>query len=275
MPQTEPMAIGSAFDSFVKAEIARLLGKTNRLAELLERSVEPQNFHLVKEANKLFELYNYCGRVKNLIDEGIEDIELEFREDIGGVIVPGTKALIGGVTLFGKPDALLKGNIPLDWKVNGWNSKTGQSPKKGYKDSIIIKNNQIKEQNKRHSDYPLNLEQIDQDWATQLLFYWWLLDKCNSLPPMAAIEQVAIRQDTIALVSYRATIGQEFANNIWTQLIDIWERFLDGKFKEPEPGLYKCEPFNNPRTCTLECSAYKETLGDPMKREMIVAQKLR
>lgn len=283
MPQTEQMAIGSAFDAFVKAEISRLLGKEVKLAQLLESSVSKDNKHIIRYAHDLFNIYNYYGCVKQLMDEGIEDIELDIKKTVGGEKVSGTDFNLGGVPLFGKPDAMLSNNRPIDWKVNGWNSKTGQSPKPAYQRALEIKiktNDQgeiISHTNAgdkgRHNNYPLPMEYIDDKWALQLLVYYWLGSKIEITedtlcPKEVGIEQIAIRPNTICLVRYRTTISKDFAKKIYDTVKKIWTMFETGEFPEPQPSFQTCEPYNNPKVCTMVCEAYKNKLGNEMERLM-------
>lgn len=271
MPQTEQMAIGCAFDAFVKAELARLLGKEPKLAEMLN-TIELQNVHVIPEGKQLFEKYVYEGCMHRLVDEGLANVELSIKKIVDGKQIKGTEKILGGIPLFGKPDAAFINNSHADWKVNGYKSANGVSPKKGYLRCIV---NGVDKG--RHKDYGINLEEIDEDWATQLLFYYWMASG-NSEPNSklrGAIEQIAIRGDTVAFVSIRANIGVEFQIKVFKQLTDLWNNIVEGEIEEPKPDLWKCEPFNNPKPCTLYCERYKKILGDPMRREMLVAQKLR
>lgn len=286
MPQTEAMAIGTAFDAFVKAEIARLLGKPNRLNQLLG-GLEEQNLNVIPHANALFEAYNYCGRVEELMKEGIEDIELSIERTVGGSKVAGTQVNLGGVPIFGKPDMRL-GFGHSDWKVNGFGSKTGQSPKPGYKScktvkfkypigSVFFEGNSFSYTGEKghHERFGEPLELIDSKWAEQLLFYSWLDGVPIEGDRQVGIEQIAIRGETVAFASFRTKISKEFALNTYATLVDKWQRFNQGEFEDAIPDMFKCEPYNFPRTCTLVCTAYKNTLGDKMQREVMLANRKR
>lgn len=273
------MAVGSAFDSFVKAELAHLLGKHSEqkvlLAQLL-KTVDDRNSDCIIVGKKLFEEYNYQGCVRRLMDDGLTDIELESQRDILGKEVQGTEKTIGAVPVFCKPDAKMVFarrqiyttkvffdagiEAPIDWKVTGAFSQSGGSPKPGYLRSY--KNGC---DNGRHERYGIPLEDIDQYWATQLTFYNWVLNNTEG-PLPAAIEQVVVAPDSVRFVSYRTYISHEYANGIRHRLVDFWERLHSGQIKDPVPSLWTCEPFGNPRPCTVVCSAYKKTLGNPMER---------
>ena len=265
LPQTKPMAVGYAFESFVKAELAFVLGKSNdrknTLAKLLE-NVEEHNLECIAIGHDLFDKYQFWGCFDRLVKDGLHDIELSIHQTVQGELVAGKEGEVSGVPIFGKPDATMlnRGDnslIPTDWKVNGHGSATGQSPKPGYIRCFV--DGQDKGQ---HITYGIaTLEQINREWAIQLLFYNWMLG--NKSPFFGAIEQVAIRGNTVAFTSYRARISDDFIQEHLSRLIDLWGRFNKGQFAEPEPGQWKCEPYGFPRVCTVTCEAYARTLGDP------------
>lgn len=266
-PQTKPMAVGSAFDSFVKAEIAYLLGKhkesKNLLAELL-KTVSEQHADCILVGKKLFEEYNYAGCVRRLMDDGLTDIELSSTREIFGQTVAGSEKTIGGVPVFCKPDAVIGTNTPIDWKVNGALSDTGASPKKGY---LRCYKNGCDQG--RHDQYGIPLEDIDKDWAIQLTFYAWVAGKLEGNLPVA-IEQVAVRGAVVQFASFRTYVSDSFAQAVKAQLQDYWERFNSGVVADPVPGTWKCEPFGTPRPCTVVCKAYKATLGNAIDRSMMI-----
>lgn len=267
-PQSPPMAVGSAFDSFVKAELARRLGKPeykNKLSKLLE-TVSNENDQYIKAGHDLFNIYVANGCLENLINDGLEEIELSIEKSIGGEIVPGTETMFGSIPLFGKPDASLRGLIPHDWKVNGYGSNSGQSPKQGYK--RCISNGVDKGP---HKKVGMTLEEIDYKWGVQLVFYNWMLGNHYTDNLYGSIDQIACRGDTVAIASFRVKIGEGFARTILDQLTDMHNRFIKGEFKEPEPSFNRCEPYGNARVCTLVCDSYKKTLGDSDYRKVMKA----
>jgi hypothetical protein len=269
--QTKPMAVGSSFDSFVKAEIAFALGKhkdsKNLLAELL-KNVDDECRDCIPVGKKLFDEYKNSGCLRRLLDEGLVDIELSFKQDIFGTEVAGTGKLIGKVPVFCKPDAVINPYkspllTPTDWKVNGALSQTGASPKPGY---LHCYRNGFDEG--PHDKCGCHMEDIDKDWAIQLCFYSWVLNPNDhtgkNLP--VAIEQVAVRPNQVSFVSYRTTVSAGFCSWVKTTLEDLWERFALGEIAEPTPSFFLCEPFGTPKSCTMLCSAYKNILGDEVMR---------
>ena len=251
LQQTEAMAIGCAFDSFAKAELAYVLGKKNKKKNLLAtllQSVEDHNKHIIPLGNQLFEKYYEYGCFDNLIQEGMEDIELVIHKNIAGV-----EGTLGEVKLFGKPDATLVGRIPLDWKVSGFGSAAGQSPKQGYFRCLSAP----RVDKGVHPKYGLPLETIDIRWATQLVFYNWMLGN-DTLDMSGRIEQCAIRPTATVFASYRAKISPEFITITRLKLTDRWNRFRNGEIADPIPTRPTCEPYNHPKICTAICEKYKQ-----------------
>jgi len=258
LPQTEAMAIGCAFDSFAKAELAYALGKTsdrkNLLSTLLQ-TVEEHNSHLISKGNELFELYYAWGLFDKLLEEGLEDVELVIHSSLP---IVGTLGHVGQVNLFGKPDARFPSK-PLDWKVSGYGSLKGQSPKPGYYRCLTSAG-----QDKGvHEKYGIPLEEIDKRWATQLVFYNWM--NGNDTAAMSGrIDGAFIRPGVVAFASYSATISPMFIKTLRDDVVDKWSRFKQGKFKEPIPTRATCEPFNTPRVCTCMCEEYKKIFLNDM-----------
>jgi hypothetical protein len=257
MPQNEQMAVGCAFDAFVKSRISELLGKEVFLAKLLE-TVEPQNAHLIPIAHDIFDTYESYGCVKMLLDQGIADIELEYKERIGGLEVPGSKSILGGVTLFGKPDAELQGGVPLDWKTSGYNFEGSKSPPAGYTRYIKKGYNQGAHPEKK------NMEQVDMKWATQLAMYKWLRSGLTLHSFSSVIDLILIQGTEISVANYSLPIGDKFLVELWAKVLDTWSRFQEGSFIEPSPSSTLCEPYRQPKVCTCFCPLYKQFMTDPV-----------
>ncbi len=129
LPQEPPMAVGSAFDAFVKAALhSQLFGVSSNpqfeFGTIFESQVEPQCRDFAREAGKhVFECYVLCGAYDELLgwlQKSIEPPRFEFT-------LTGT---IGGAPFLGKPDVrfvldLGEGRISVidDFKVHGYCSK--------------------------------------------------------------------------------------------------------------------------------------------------------
>jgi len=194
LPQTPPMAVGSAFDAEVKAALhAALFGVGSNpqfeFQTIFESQVEPQCRDFALSAGKVvFEAYKVSGAYDDLLDllqQSVEPPRFEFT-------VTGT---IGGAPFTGKPDVrfvldLGQGRISCVWdfKVHGYCGKYNTSPSKGYMTCLdgfkAAKSSQS--HGKEHKlflamDYrglTINsgyMEFCNAEYADQLTLYGWLL----------------------------------------------------------------------------------------------------
>jgi hypothetical protein len=193
------MCVGTAFDAFVKEAIGKELQiPCPPLEELLKGIEEPS---LRKDAMEiggvLFKNYEKLGCLAALIKEGVREVDLKPER----TVVPGTARQLlgremGGVPIFGYPDALLVMSdgtrVVLDWKTT-----TSGSPAPGYLRRFHSQNPMMRYEapHERHGE---PLESLSQDWADQLATYSWLLRDHVGLgesfkPCHAAIDQVVYK----------------------------------------------------------------------------------
>jgi len=253
-PQTPQMAVGSAFDSFIKAEIARLLGKPNRLSELI-KTVD--NWEYVKIGNEICQEYIRQGCLKTLMDEGLTEIEIKGEDGLCHGILPGTDIPVAGI-----PDAAFSDGTPVDWKVSGYKSRK-RSPTQGY--TRLIHNNFNRG---RHDKYYQPMHKINERWALQLIFYNWML-KQPVRKYTGAIEEIIIKDDKLYFGSFRNHIDPTYAMDIRNKVMNKWNRLAKGEIDTPKPSVYLCEPYGTPRTCTLACTYYLELFDDPIMRAVL------
>lgn len=192
VPQSPAMSVGSAFDSFCKAELYwRAFGRRDEkytFDYLFSRSVEPQNRDFAFEAGKyIFESYQRCGAFTDL-DELLQasDQPPQFEVEVTGTI--------DGTPLLGRPDCRFFHkcgvHVVFDWKVNGYCSKHAYSPCKYYSHVYDCWGPErappSRNANKPHPEYrPYDhhgvtihegfLEGANNEWADQLSTYAWLL----------------------------------------------------------------------------------------------------
>lgn len=279
-PQTEQMAMGSAFDSHVKAAIIHHYGWKEQSLALLLNSVDPTMLHMIEYSKAVFDMYAASGALADLFKIGIRTVESESKREMRNE--NGDLDFV----LFGYPDAELNPpnseyayGVPSDWKVGGWQAAKPRSPKPGYFSYLIQdKENPSKFYEKGpHKDCGMPMEDIDGDWGIQLLMYsWFQSGYVKGLNPWVRLEQVLINPDwTVNVARYQTTISAAFSDEIYNKCKEIWARFSVGEIKDPSPGVWTCEPFGKPRACTLVCDKYKKTLGNPIQREILLAQNRR
>jgi len=260
MPQTEPMAVGSAFDAEIKVYYAQKLGikfcteegveiPTNTSDALFERQVEPQCRDFARSAGRdVFNFYVKCGAAADLLIllEGsmrlgyVPRFEFSLRRsvrDITGKENESTR----GLDLLGKPDTYFKmvdqdgrlHGIVLDYKVNGWCSSRTTSPNKGY---IMLRPD-----GKMHKDcWPslhcsgmrINiacpLEQANEEWAVQLSTYGWLLGESVGGDFVTAIDQIVGPATSPRVAAHRCTVTPTFQIGVLERYKALWEIINSG-----------------------------------------------
>ena len=205
-PQSGAMAVGSAFDAFVKCALHHhLFGNEGgdfitregvntgigiyNLKRLFEEQVDnPEIRPWAWEAGKYcFDCYVTWGVYGELLRElqtSDEDPRFEFT----------LQGEVNGVPLLGKPDLWYKRGIQViyDWKVMGYCSKSSQSPKKFYKGCRdcwgmdrgkatrggggLKSHKGYKEiDHHGHAIGEHYLEEVDKRWADQISIYSWMM----------------------------------------------------------------------------------------------------
>lgn len=254
MPQTKPMSIGSAFDAYAKNYIVTNLfdavPEGFEFEEIFEAQVETQNRIWAREHGKIaFDQYKQSGALSDLM------IELEraqstprFEFTVEGELEASNEGITLPIPLLGKPDIYfvshVGAHIIVDWKVNGYCSKNGVSPKKGY---VKCRDGWTAEQaphsrshNTMHKDaHPLMvgglevniaqfLEDIDEKWATQLCIYAWLLGEEVGARFIICIEQLACKHGMIRVASHRARSGEKFQLGLMMKIFKMWSALRKG-----------------------------------------------
>ncbi len=258
LPQTMPMSVGSAFDAYVKSVLHKqLFGGTNPKFEfetLFTAQVESQNRDFAKEAGLVcYEAYKASGALSDLLillmkANGEPQFEFEARgvvdsNDGAKLEREGFLGTIGHVVFLGKPDAFFTTKegqkIILDWKVNGYCSKSNLSPRKGYvrvrdgwtwekgpasrtngnshKEAHVIIENGI-EINLNHQ-----IQDIDDSWARQLAIYSWLCGAQVGDDITCAIDNLVCSPGKIKVAEFRSKIGVDFQKNLYNTSQDIWD----------------------------------------------------
>ena len=240
-PQTEPQAVGSAFDAFVKSALSKdLFGRgANPELEfqtLFETQVDPhvRDFALVA-GKHVFDSYYYTGSYEELLAElQAADGEPRFEFKL-------TKT-IEGVPLLGKPDCryLTQGgaHVMLDWKVNGYCSKYAASPAKYY---AMVRDGQDQKPSrnagKPHKKYESTffkgmtigthfLEDTNSSWADQLSIYGWMMDEQVGTEDMVArIDQIVAKPaepPILRVANHKARVSSQWQLGLMKRLQSCW-----------------------------------------------------
>jgi hypothetical protein len=241
LPQTLPMAIGSAFDAFCKAALfKRFYGLTDpdfNLDTLLQAQVEKQHRDEAYAAGKhVFTFYQASGAfdaLLKLIDASRAEPQFEFQ----------VSAPVCGIPLLGKPDCRFMTkegvHVILDWKLNGYCGKYTTSPNKYYCELYTQKGK--KGAHKGYQPMPFNgidihagwLEDSNEDWASQLATYGWLMgEQVGDENVVVAIEQVVCTPtDTIPdlrVASFRSRISKAYQESLLRRYQQCWMAIESG-----------------------------------------------
>jgi hypothetical protein len=251
IPQTDYMSIGSAFDAYVKAALHGALfgaGADPRFEfdAIFTEQVEPQNRDWALEAGKFaFECYKITGSYDELLADLMMSLEPpQFEFTINQEIM--------GVPLLGKPDLRYVdhtgAHVILDWKVNGFCSKYGASPYKGFR---MIRDGWTPEDGKPsrgvgkpHKMYkPIPhkgitigahfIEETCKDWADQLSIYGWMLgEEVGNEDVVVRVDQLACKPKNpypwIRVANHCCRISEEWQRSLVERLSNCWNAITSG-----------------------------------------------
>lgn len=242
-PQVNYMAVGSAFDAYVKSSIhsaifgdAATKGSPFEFETLFEKQVEPHvRDEVLKRSTFLWDKYRSLGAYANLLTDIVDSPyapEMEFKV---------TKE-INGVPIMGYPDLRYITrqlvHVIADFKVNGSFSKHGVSPVQGYKRALSFakKDGSIKEEvhkkfvPKQFKDVVISencLGDFERDWATQLTIYAWCMGETPGHEDFVVrMEQIACRPNrnelNVKVATHMSQISGRFQMEVMRRLIECW-----------------------------------------------------
>ncbi|RLJ04708.1 MAG: hypothetical protein DRP08_01040 [Candidatus Aenigmatarchaeota archaeon] len=248
LPQTQPMAIGSSFDAYVKNYLYERLFGVNHdpkfgLQKIFEDQVETHNRAWAWEhGNYVFKCYKESGALSDLILQ-LEAAQGQPRFEFT------VEALIGGVPLLGKPDVYFVSRqgarIIIDWKVNGYCANRSTSPKKGFincRDTWVGK--QTRGNNMPHKDaQPMLIngmmvnaagyfEHVDISWTNQLAVYAWLVGEPVGGDFIVGIDQIISKgmppKPQLRVAQHRAKISALHQEALIKSIQDMWSVIKTG-----------------------------------------------
>jgi hypothetical protein len=250
-PQMDYMSIGSAFDAYVKAELA--LDLWGRDADpqfdfdtIFTDQVEEHNRDWARKAGYYaYKCYVISGSYRELLqalENAAEEPQFEF----------GVSGEVEGVPLFGKPDCRYitrEGtHVILDWKVNGFCSKYGASPYKGYalirdgwdhelmKPSRGVGKSHKLYKPREHGGLTIGshyLEETSKDWADQLSIYGWMLgENVGDESVVVCIDQLACKPNgewpAIRVANHRCRVSEIWQQSLVIRLKNCWGTLQSG-----------------------------------------------
>jgi hypothetical protein len=254
--QTQAMSIGSSFDAYAKSYITeKLFGKGHdpkyEFQTIFEAQVSPQWRDWARlHGLYVFEKYQKCGALADLLLDLQQAVNVpKFEIDVTGVISnqrEGKTIMHGGVTFLGKPDVFYinkhGAHVIVDWKVNGYLSKSAWSPMPGY---VSLRGDSKK--TGHHKDCRLtmhhgtlingaaSLHDYNVDWATQLSVYAWLCGCEVGEDFIAGIDQICCGPTgtefpDLRFATHRMKISPTFQRETFELSAEIWNRSHSGHF---------------------------------------------
>jgi hypothetical protein len=251
IPQATYMAIGSSFDAYVKSALhASLFGAgvdpRFEFQSLFESQVEEQNRDwALQHGSYVFDSYKISGaydELLKLLEQSKCAPQFEFT-------IEGS---IENVPMLGKPDLRFihqdGAHIILDWKCNGYCSKSPTSPCKNYRlvrDGWTIDvASASRGCNQPHKGYaPMQwknveihsgwLEEASLDWADQLSMYSWMLgEPVGDENVIVCIDQIVAKptdcRPLLRIANHRARISSAYQKTVMERLKVCWTAIETG-----------------------------------------------
>lgn len=253
IPQADYMSIGSAFDAYVKSALHEAcFGKGAdpqfEFDAIFTEQVEEHNRDWALRAGEFaFERYKQTGSHDELLTALQKS---EFAPQFEFTV----KGEVNGVPLLGKPDCRYihesGAHVILDWKVNGFCSKYGASPYKGFR---MIRDGWTSEEGKAsrgvgkpHKMYmPMThkgveigshfLEETCEDWADQLSIYAWMLgEKVGDEDVVVCIDQLACKPNKdaefpwVRVANHCCRISEPWQKSLLQRLVNCWSTIQSG-----------------------------------------------
>ncbi len=248
-PQTPAMAVGSAFDAYVKAALHReLFGEGAAegryyLDVLMTDQVEKHVRDWGRAAGRhVFDCYKYTGAYDELLGElsqAADEPRFEFT----------ATGVVAGVPVSGKPDCCFThqsgAHVMLDWKVNGYCSKRAVSPKKKHamcRDGQHMDRPSLRA-GRPHKNYePMFfkgmtigkhcLSEANPSWADQIAIYGWMTGEEPSTEDMVAcIDQIVAKPAPVPLLrvaNHRCRVSAAWQMLLVDRLKDCWNTIQSG-----------------------------------------------
>jgi len=233
------------FDAYIKLFLCRQHGWSMDSHEIFGGlSIDPIHATVIPDAKNVFEAYKRNNH--------------PHLWEITHCSLEPSEAIIEGVPIYGYLDARLNGVCPFDWKTSGYGAKRNVSPKPGYRIcNVIAPFRGIFKQAHVRADEPMDL--VNPDWATQLLFYHWMINGTKNIPVKGYIHQIIIREDDVLLAIYWGGVSDEFIDSTKKDLVRMWDMYQGVQIDIPdaEPHWSKCHAYNDLCRAAPHCGPFR------------------
>lgn len=234
-PQNHYMAIGSAFDAYVKAELHHIFVNDGdpkyKPDTLFEAQVEPHNRDRARvDGQILHTRYVKCGAWKDLLEDMKGCINPRFEVELTAELsVPWLK---GSIKILGKPDiqyiSRAAARVVHDFKCQGYYSKSPPSPARGYLKMFPGATMHEACGPKHHKDFLINgncpLHLYCEDWATQLTFYAWSLGEEVGSDYILTVDQILSdsQKKETRVAKHAAICTEKWQRNLFERAHKAW-----------------------------------------------------
>lgn len=224
-----PACVGIAFDALVKTRLAKELGFHAPSLEFMLHEVTTERERALKSAEGYVDGYVRSGAYRRLLEECPVGVAVD-----GEDFAPGTQ-----IPICTRIDCIIKppGSVPviLDWKVKG-SGTPGTSPTPGY--CRLWDTDQPGIPFGGHPKAGLPLEELNPEWATQLVMYGWAQGYPMSAELTAAIDEVCVwHGDRVRVASFRHPISLAFQQNVKTRIEAAWRKIESREVLDPNLNI--------------------------------------
>lgn len=223
--QSYPAAVGIAFDAIVKFEVAKQRAIRCPSLDYMLNDIKKDKDEVVKHAQQLFDGYKRSGAFARLLEEKPVGVAVDGEDFAPGTRVP-VRTRIDCIVDYGGRQRI------LDWKVKGSNNPGSASPTQGYLRTWDTDQPGIP--TPAHSKSGLPLEELNPEWATQLVMYGWAQGYPITADLVGCIDEVvAWHGDRVRVANFRHPISVAFQQNVKTRLEDAWNKIQSREVLDP------------------------------------------
>lgn len=233
--------IGTVFDALVKEYIMKRRGMKIPALNLDYTLKKITNKEALVEGKAAAALYIKTPLIHKFLSAGEVYLEQELYAR------RGSHDGESHVPILGRIDLIYDGKV-VDWKCRGWGSRT--SPTQGYSDRYDCQRDSgsIIQRLPHELAMVTRLEEVNVEWATQMLFYNWLLrhtqDECDY-----EIHEIVRSEQGYTICKHTGNISQAFSIKITKKLHEMWERLTANLYTSviaaPNPCTELCHKYNS------------------------------
>lgn len=247
-PQNHYMAVGSAFDAFVKVDLHKQFVNDGDERYTLPRMFNDQVEEHGREQAWLdgmdvYEWYKKCGAYASLCADMKDCVSPRFEAEITANVTH--PKFSGGVPILGKPDVMYVHHqgcrIIHDFKVNGYYSNTPPSAKTGYVHLFqniagipVNAGRHPKCQTRVHKGMLINgasyFNSLYADWAEQLTMYAWTMGEEVGSDYVLSVDQIVCNKSTkvIKVAKHAGICSPEYQLKLYERLHRCWYACANG-----------------------------------------------